>query len=171
MRLPSHRTYSRVMSEMTADQKQPRAPVALSVLSMLFASAVAIGTGLYYQGVDIFCMSEQFRGANIENGGVVALLSGLVGSVLILCVRKRRRLLAAVLLLGAATLSVTIAFVALDSASYVARRDCGMFSSQITTFNDHVEYLYVLWGMPLGFLLWAAVMPWMKPRLRAHATV
>ena len=138
------------------DHQRPRPPVGRSVLSLLFASSVALVTYFHFSG-GLFCTSEQVRGANIDHAFGVALVGGLAASVLILFVRKRRRLLATVLLLGAATLGVAIAFVALDSATYVAERSCGILETTDTTFNDRVYYLYGLWGAPLGFLLWAAL--------------
>ena len=153
---------------MTGNHDYARAAVGLSVLSLLVASFVAMTLlGRFWGGV--FCVSQQVHGANIEHGLVVAFLGGLVWSLAILCVRRWRRQLAVVLLLEAATLGVAIAFVELDSATYQAHRDCGLLSSEITDFDEHVEYLYALWGLPLGFLVWAAVTPWVKPRLARRA--
>jgi hypothetical protein len=136
---------------------------------MLFGSLVGAVTYVHYSG-GLFCSSEQVHGANIDHAFGVAFLGGLAGAVLILFARMRRRLLGAVLLLGAAALAVAVALVASDSATYTAQRSCGFMTSTETTFNDRVNYLYVLWGAPLGFLLWAALqglVPERKPADRA----
>jgi hypothetical protein len=126
----------------------------MSGLSMLFASAVAIYGFYEVLGLSLFCSEPERRGANIVSGLVVALCGGLAVPVLILFVRSWRFSLAAVLLLGAATLSVAISLVALDSATYVQdNSSCGFFGAGAGTSVGHFGYLYVLWGLPLGLVL------------------
>jgi hypothetical protein len=133
-----------------------RAPVGRSILSLLFASSVAAGVAIHFSDGGLFCSLELAQGANIRHAFAVAFLGGLAGSVLVPCVRGRPHLLAAALLFGAAVLGVAIALVALDSALYVGRRSCGFLDAQTTTYNDRLYYLYALWGIPAGFLVWAA---------------
>jgi hypothetical protein len=143
------------MTEASGNYEERPIRVAWSVLVLLFASLTALVTWLHYTG-GIFCTSEVSRGRNIVHAFAVTLFAGPLGSLLLASVRKHRRLLAGALLLGAAALAVAIAFVALDSASYVATQDCGFMEDNITNFHDHLYYLYVLWGAPLGILLWEA---------------
>lgn len=133
-----------------------RIPVAQNALGLLFASVVAAVTYLHFSG-GLFCSSAQDHGANIDHALGVAFVAGTAGSVLVLCVRNRRRLLAAVLVLGAVSLGIAIALVSWDSATYTAHRSCGLFTGTETDFNDRVYYLYVLWGMPLALLLRSTV--------------
>jgi glucan phosphoethanolaminetransferase (alkaline phosphatase superfamily) len=133
-----------------------RAPVGQSALSLLFATLVAAVTYLHFSG-GLFCTSEEVHGANIAHSLGVAFVAGLGGSVLVLCVRNRRRLLAAVLVLGSVAIGVAIALVALDSATYTAQRSCGLFTDTETALHERVYYLYVLWGVPLALLLRSTV--------------
>jgi hypothetical protein len=126
------------------------------VLGLLFASVVAAVTYLHFSG-GLFCSSARDNGANIDHALGVAFVAGMAGSVLVLCVRNRRRLLAAVLPLGAVALGVAIALVSWDSATYTAHRSCGLLTGTETDFNDRVYYLYVLWGAPLLLLLRSTV--------------
>jgi hypothetical protein len=143
------------MSE-TRDTYRPPVRVGLSALSLLFASVVAIVTFFHFDG-GLFCNSMRSRGDNIVHACAVAVLAGPVGSLLLLFARKRRRVLAVVLLLGASTLGVAIVLISLDRATYVAHQSCGFMTDESEkTFNDRVYYLYFLWGAPLCFLLWAA---------------
>jgi hypothetical protein len=154
------------VDEGTADQEEPRVPIGLSLLSMLLASSVAIGTWLHlFPLFDFFCSTDFVHVENIRHGLNWALLGCVGGAVLVAFVRKRRRLLAATLLLVAATLIVAIAFVALDSATYQGSHSCGITGTpDVTPIRGHVYYLYVLWGMSVAVLLWAAAVPWIKPR-------
>jgi hypothetical protein len=140
-------------------------PIPVSVASVLFASAVALGTGGHYWGTDlIFCDRATRSGVNINHAFALTLCAGPVASVLILLTRKLRRLLTVVLVLAATALVVAIALVAVDGAMYVAERTCGFMTvSSVARFHDHVEFLYGLWGLPLGFLVWAVVALWVRP--------
>jgi hypothetical protein len=133
----------------------------LSVLSLLLASAVAVGVWVHLQGGDIFCSSDISHGANIRSALNIAMPAGPVAAMLVRLTRKRQRLLAVVFLLGAATLCVAVAYVAADSARYVALRSCGLIETTDTRLDDHLEYLYAVWLLPTGFLLWAAVVSWL----------
>jgi Zn-dependent protease with chaperone function len=142
---------------MSPEPIRPRpVPVRESMLALLLAALVAAVTHLHFSG-GLFCSSEHVRGANIDHAFSVAFIAGLTGSVLVLCVRKRLRLLAAVLMLAAMALGVAIALVAWDSATYTAQRSCGLLTSTETAINERVYYLYALWGVPLALLLRSAV--------------
>jgi hypothetical protein len=168
------------MSETADDHKLPRAHVGLgvlsmlfvglSVLSMLFASVVAVATFLSLSSPGgIACgVDKLVRGANINHGLGIVALGGLADSALIVCVRRWRRLLAAALLLGAATLGIAIAFVAVDSATQIDTESCASLLGVTpeTRAVHHVYELYALWGLPLGLLLLAAGAPWVPLRLR-----
>jgi glucan phosphoethanolaminetransferase (alkaline phosphatase superfamily) len=136
--------------------RHTRAPIGQSALSLLFAALVGAVTYFHFSG-GLFCSSEQVHGANIVHALGVAFVAGLGGSVLVLCVRNRRRLLAAVLVLGSVALGVAITLVALDSATYTAHRNCGLFTDTETALYERVYYLYVLWGVPLALLLRSTV--------------
>jgi hypothetical protein len=153
------------VSEVT-DPQQPRPHAGASAAGMLLASLVAAVTYFHFSG-GLFCSSERSRGANIDHALAVAFAGGLAGSLLLLFVRKRRRLLAAALFLGAAVLGVAIVFVMLDSARYVAQRSCGFLESTETRIDERVYYLYVLWGAPAAFLLWGALQKLLPGRLQA----
>jgi protein-disulfide isomerase len=140
--------------EQNVQQDRP-ARLGASALLMLFASVVAAVTWSHFEG-GFFCSSAVRQGANIDHALGVAFLSGLATPILLLFVRRRRRLARVVLLLGAAALLAAIVLVTADSAHYVALRYCGFFSETRTRVNDAVYYLYLLWGTPLGFLVWTS---------------
>jgi hypothetical protein len=132
----------------------PRRPASLAVLSMLFATVVAI---VMFLKLD-FTLDAQTRlfGANIDHSIRLTLLGELLGLLVVPFVRRRRRLLAALLFLEGANLSAAIALVGLDGATYKARITCAFmcFSDfQPYTSTHHVWYLYLLWGVPLVVLL------------------
>jgi hypothetical protein len=130
-------------------------PIPLSVLSMLYGSAVAIyGWNETALNLSLFCSGEPLRGANIGHGIAVAFFAGLAGAVVIAFVRNRPRLVVGVLFLGMAALGLAIAFVALDSATYVQQnKTCGMFSPSTGTVSGHVTNLYYAWGFAIALLL------------------
>ena len=149
------------------DRQPGRAPVRLSVVSMLFASAVAILTWAHLNGLlSLTCFAERLQGANINHGLVVALLAGLGGSISTVVVRRWPRIVTVILLLEIAALGVAIVFVANDSATYLANVSCvSLLSDNYTasaTSVSHVSYLYGLWGAPVVLLLWGTVAPWLK---------
>jgi hypothetical protein len=115
---------------------------------MLFASGAGVGAAIDVLGESLFCVRAA-PGANFEHALKVAVLGGPPVSILIFLVRKRRALLAATLLLGAAMLGTAVALVALDKATYTCVHD--FFGDSPT--SDHAGYLYVLWGLPLAALL------------------
>jgi hypothetical protein len=141
-------------------------PEWIGVLSMLFASGVAIYGFFEEVGVSLFCTGRPPRGANIQHAFALAFFGGLVGPVVIAVTslaseawapRLWRPLLATVLLLWAAILELAIAFVALDSATLVQQqRACSLFGEGRGTSTAHFGYLYVLWAVPLGLILFAA---------------
>jgi hypothetical protein len=132
---------------------KPR-PTQLGVLSMLLASGVALSQLLLLAFE--FCTGGRIRGANVETGLAVAFFGGLAGAVVIVLARFSGYLLAVALFLGAAVLVVALAFVAADSATYIQDKEyCGFFSTETGTYTFHFGYLYVLWGVPLGVLVFA----------------
>jgi NO-binding membrane sensor protein with MHYT domain len=130
-------------------------PIPLSVLSMLYGSAVAIyGWNETALNLSLFCSGEPLRGANIGHGIAVAFFAGLAGAVVVAVVSNRQRLVAGVLLVGMAALGLAIAFVALDSATYVQQnRTCGMFSPATGTVSGHVANLYYAWSFAIALLV------------------
>jgi hypothetical protein len=149
-------------SETTGGMKHGRAAVGLSVASMLFACGVALASALavsFQTNPSLLCSSQRLHGANIAHALGFIGFAGVGVTVVILCVRRRQRPLAFVLLLGAATLSVAIALVALDSATYQANVTCvTLLGEENGTLVAHVGYLYGLWGAPLALLLCAAIL-------------
>jgi hypothetical protein len=140
--------------------------VVSSVLGMLFAEIVAIGTWIHLSG-DFLGSEQRGQGANVNHALVVASITGVAGPILFAVVRKQRLVRSIGLLVAAACLGVSIALVALDSATYEAHRQCFLCNNWTVT-TDHLGYLYVLWGFPAGLLLLAAVEPWLKPRAAAN---
>jgi hypothetical protein len=139
-------------------------PIPVSVASVLFASAVAVGGSSHYYGDLVFCSRDLPSGQNINHAFFLALVVGPVALLLILLTRKRQRLLIAVILLAGVALAVAIALVAIDGAMYVGERSCGLMGeSDEAKFHDNVAYFYALWGLPLVALLWAAGVLWAKP--------
>jgi hypothetical protein len=132
---------------------------------MLFASGVAVYGFFGEVGVSLFCTGRPLRGANIQHAFALAFFGGLAAPVAIGVVRLAsemlwprlwRPLLGAVMLLGAATLGLAIAFVALDSATWVQQqRACSLFGEGRGTSTAHFGYLYVFWAVPLGLILLA----------------
>jgi protein-disulfide isomerase len=151
---PNETEAKMTVPEQDVQQDRPSL-LGVSAMVMLFTSVVAAVTWSNFDG-GLFCASEVRQGANIEQAFGVAFLSGLAAPVLLLLVRKRRRLARAVLLMGAAALLAALILVTIDSAQYVAVRYCGLFSDSRTKLNEGVYYLYFLWGVPLGFLVWNA---------------
>jgi hypothetical protein len=139
-------------------------PIPVSVASVLFASAVAVGGIAHYYGDLLFCSRDLPSGDNINHAFFLALVVGPVASLLILLTRKWQRLLIAVVLFAAAALAVAIALIAIDGAMYVGERSCGLMGeTSEAKFNDRVAYFYALWGLPLLTLLSAAAVLWAKP--------
>ena len=135
---------------------KPR-PAQLGVLSMLFVSGVAlyVASGPFLD-LTFSCTGGVIRGANIETALGVAFFGGLAGAVVIALARRSGYLLAVALFLGAAVPVAALALVAADSATFIQDNGhCG-FSSGTGTSTGHFGYLYVLWGVPLIVLLFAA---------------
>jgi hypothetical protein len=134
---------------------------------MLFAGGVAIYGFAGVLGVSLFCSGKPPRGANIDHALELAFLAGLAGPVAIAVIRRVseafsprlwRPLLAVVLLLEAAILGLAIAFVALDSATYVEKGGCFAMigpPEKGTVETAHFGYLYILWSVPIALLLLA----------------
>jgi hypothetical protein len=137
-------------------------PVSLGVLSMVFASGVAAIGEVDVSFLSFLCTGQRLQGANINDALALAFFGGLAGAAILIVLSLMSRvlaglwrpLIAAVLLLEAATLGLAIAFVALDSATYVERgRVCG---SSTGTSKAHFGYLYALWAVSLAIVLFAA---------------
>lgn len=140
-------------------------PGWIGLLSMLFASAVAVYGYVGVLGVSLFCSGQPPRGANINHALALAFLAGLAVPVALVVIKLVSAelserfwgpLLAGVLLLEAAALGLAIAFVALDSATYVERGGCFALPGppeKPTTETAHFGYLYVLWAVPLALIL------------------
>ncbi len=132
---------------------KPRGQLALSVLSIIFASVV--GLSLLFASRSGFLCSTIARptGANIATAGTIVLLSGIVAIIAIVAVRNRPRLLSTVLLGEAVTLGTAIGFIARDSATATLTEDCGFFSSDVSTSTSHVKYGYGLLALAIVVLL------------------
>jgi hypothetical protein len=141
---------------------RPRLLVALSLLSLLFASAVAFGMWLYLANPDLCSVGTLKRGANIRCAVQLVALGGLAESVLLVFTYWRRRLLAAVLLLGAATLAAGLGLIALDSSTYVAGLTGFFIGPCRGTWTRHLAYLYFFWGAPLLLLLMQVIRLWVS---------
>ncbi len=137
-------------------------PGVLSVLSLLFSSAVAFlvwelvvswnsGFGL------AFCTPQnvETHGAAIRSALVLVLVAGLAESILI-GLAHRPDLRFGSVLLGSATLGFAIALVGFDGGRYTAvdtSGDCG-------NSTNHLGFLYGFWGVPLALLLLQALRIW-----------
>jgi hypothetical protein len=151
------------------DSGRPPGQLALSVLSSLVASAVGLAL-LVSASSGLMCSTIAVpSGANIETGGVIALLAGLAGLLAAIGVRNHARLLSAVLFGETATLGLAIGFVARDSATATVTQDCGFFDSNVSTSTHHVEYAYVLLGLAIAVLITQAVRGWSRSPKHAGA--
>jgi len=134
-------------------------PAQLGVLSMLFVSGVAVYVLMGpYVDLTLFCSGGVIRGANVSDALSLVFLGGLVGAGVIgVAAFVSRYFLVAVLFLGAAMLGTAVALVAVDSATFTQDdRFCGIFGSGTGTSTARFDYLYGLWGVPLGVLVLAA---------------
>jgi hypothetical protein len=131
---------------------------------MVFASGVAIYGFFGEVEVNLSCEGQPLRGANIGHAVALAFFGGLAALVVtggvrltseIFWPRYWRPLLAAVLLLEAATLGLAIALVALDSSTWIQQNSaCGLgFGADQGTSTAHFGYLYILWAVPLALIL------------------
>jgi hypothetical protein len=127
-------------------------PAFWSACAVVFAALVAAHVYMHITGGLLFCTSERTHGANVERALGLAFYGGIAAALVIPLVRKRRRLLGAVLFLAAGTLAAAMVFVALDSATYVGTNSCGLLETTDTSVNDSLYYLFVLWGAPFAVL-------------------
>ena len=147
------------------DRDKRRPPALWSACTLVFTAIVA---GVVYMNLKsglLFCTSERFHGANVEHGLGIAFYGSIAAAVAIPFVRRRRRALAVVLVVGAAVLGVAMVYVALDRASYVGTNSCGFMETTDTHVNDRLYYLFVLWGFPFALLCWFAVRAFRPGRL------
>jgi hypothetical protein len=130
-------------------------PVPLSVLSMLFAIFATII--VWFDVVFTFDKrTALFVGANIEHALADVSAAGILGLLLIGFVRRKRRLLIALLVFEAATLGAALVLVALDRATYNEQLTCDFLcfgSDKPYTETHHLWFLYLLWGLPFAALL------------------
>jgi hypothetical protein len=123
---------------------------------MLFASGVAVGS-MFSVTSSEWSWCHAARGANVHHALDLAFVSGFAVSVAICFVAGWRRLLLGALVLGAAVLSLELALVADDSATYTGNHCPPMFlfdvSSVPSVERAQVGYLYVLWGIALAIVL------------------
>jgi hypothetical protein len=98
-------------------------------LPLLFSAIVACIVYMHLKSGLLFCTSDQSRGANVEHGLGIAFYGSIAAALAIPFVRKHRRALTAVLLLGAAAPGVAMVYVALDGANYVGTNSCGFMES------------------------------------------
>jgi hypothetical protein len=136
-------------------------PLPLSALCLLYAAAVAVHgfeeTSLSHS---LFCTGEPLRGANIGHGLAIAFFASLGGLVLLGILYWTRELhqapglVISILLLAIAALGLAIAFVALDSATYVQQnKNCGFFGPSTGTDSGRAGDLYYLWAIAIAILL------------------
>jgi hypothetical protein len=134
----------------------PRHPALWSACSVVFAAVVASVVFVNLHGGLLFCTTERSHGANVDRALGIAFWAGIGALLVIPCVHTHRRVLAVVLLCGAAALGAAMVFLAVDSATFVATNSCGLIDETETTVNEHLYYLFVLWGAPFGVLCWFA---------------
>ena len=137
-------------------------PIPLTFIVILFPAVVSVGG--WFATFDLFCESRP-RGANVQHGLALAagtsILSFLVLFFVLVLVRgdlrswRPRYLIASVCVLEAAAVAVAIAFVALDSATYVST-DCGFMEREPNEVS-HLQWLYGAWGLAIGALLYQAL--------------
>jgi hypothetical protein len=136
---------------------------------MVFALLVAAGAWYVTETtVDSSCSQVFTPGANIDHAWRLVLFASLGGLVLVWLVHRRKRLLTALLLFEAVTLSLAISLVALDSGTFRNRVNCHNAGQGISYDTHHVASLEVWWAVPLVCLLLLTVSVWWKPgRVRA----
>jgi hypothetical protein len=126
-------------------------PAVLGAFSVLFACGAVVWDWVDLFDVTVFCQTTT-SGANIDHALLLVFVGGIGGFLLTLIVSGWRRLLVASLLLDAAMVSVAVALVALDSATY-RTRCTGFFSSATSRESAHVTHLYFVWGAAIIVLL------------------
>jgi len=135
-------------------------PVSIGVLGALVAIGVSIAGFLELLDASLFCSGKPASGANIDHGLELALLAGLAVPAALfvgwLLAGDPWRLWfqAVVLLLGATALVLSVAFVALDSATYVEKNaNCSFGPGKGTGTPAHVGNLYLLLAVPFALML------------------
>jgi len=158
-----------VLARRPADFGGGGAFVAPSILILVVASVVA-ATAWPKLRTAGFCDVERLGGANIAHAVELALLCGIVGSVTLRAVRSDLRRVAVVLLVAAVVLSICLALVSLDSATYTVLwfpPSGDMFNCPEDTVPEvhRVWYLYPVWGSAAALLLLQAVRAFRYARL------
>jgi hypothetical protein len=137
-----------------APRLPPPGPVGADVFAALFAGAVAL---FAYESLTNYgfysCGGPTVQGKNLFHAVGLVGYGSIVEVALILSARKRRNLLAAVLLLGGVGLGAAIDLVALDKATYVVRESVNSAAPEGGCGPNHVSYLYPLWGLSVGVFL------------------
>ena len=152
-----------------APTDRPRLVLAPSLLSVLFATAVAWGMLIYLASPDLCSVGTVYRGANINHAVRLVCVGGLAELGLLLFAGTRRRVLAPVLLAGAVMLAVSLGLVALDSSTAVVGLTGYFLGPCGGTWTRHLGYLYYLWGAPLIVLLLQAARVWAHRRRQSPA--
>ena len=131
-------------------------PVAWSVVAVAFAAVVAAFA--YWAlirnfGFGLGCGGPTTQGKHLVFALGLVGYGGIVEVALILSARRRRQLLAAVIVLGVVGLCIAIELVALDKATYTVQRTRNSAAPYQGCEPHHAVYLYPLWGLSLAVLL------------------
>jgi hypothetical protein len=128
--------------------------VGISIFAAVFAVAVALLAYSSFRHLGFYnCGGPITQGKNVLHALALVVYGGVAEVALIVSVRKRSPLLAAVLFLGAIGLAVAIGLVARDNATYLmlqARNSAAPFGG---CGPNHADYLYPLWGLSLVIFL------------------
>jgi hypothetical protein len=140
-------------------------PIPVTALVIFFPALVSV---VGFAAASGFFCTGRSKGANIDHGlalaGAIAFLLGCVFLILLFALSVARvdvwswwwrYLIAGACVLEAAAVAVAIAFVALDSATYVST-GCG-FMGPISNEVAHLQWLYYCWGFAIAALLFQAV--------------
>jgi hypothetical protein len=128
--------------------------VGISIFASVFAVAAALLAYSSFRHLGFYnCGGSTTQGKNVLHALALVVYGGLAEVALIVSVRKRSRLLAAVLFLGAIGLAVAIGLVGRDNATYLqlpARHSATPFGG---CGPNHAGYLYPLWALSLVIFL------------------
>jgi hypothetical protein len=133
-------------------------PVTLAALGALLASGAAAAGWNTITQTQLFEWCHAAHGANVHRAIDLVFATGLMAFVIPLASISRTLLLCA-MLLEVAALSIALALVADDSATYSGNH-CPSFmpeffagSFEVETMRAGVGYLYFLWGAVLAVLV------------------
>ena len=135
-------------------------PIPTTLLAMSFPAAVSL-FGVLDEN-SLFCTGPTLRGANIDHALTLAAMSALLLGILVVLVviasvswSRWHALIAGACVLEAAAVGLAIAFLALDSATYVSS-GCSFFGGPSRSVG-HLGTLYYAWGFCIAALLYQAV--------------